>query len=275
MYRSCTDLAWLRAQRKNENKAWAYFFSFMLFIILIQMLALLVTVPRSARQMWHRVQGNIPHFSAMVEEGRLSIDGLEQPFIFESEENGERFRMVIDTQSDVGISEEEVFDNTLDTGILITEGHMAFYDAESGHMQTQAFPQDAHWQFDRDDFVTFGDRFVGNILPFLIPLAIFFVFLFWSAAKLIYLLFVSLLVWLAGMFGNRSWEFTEVYIVGLYAITLPTLVNLLLAWLAVPFPFLYTIILFALLLAVLFGEEKKKTTPKPQKKQKKARTQKK
>jgi hypothetical protein len=276
IYRSATNIRWLRDMRGKPNSAWTYFFSFMLFVVLVQMITLMITVPRDTENMWRRTQVRIPEFSATVEEGILHVSDLEQPYIVEGEEGGGRFRFVVDTGSDTAISEDDVFDSTLDAGILITAEHMSFYDAESGQVRTQSFPRDAHWRFNRNDLVTFGDHFVGKILPFLIPLAIFFVFLFWSAGKLVYLLMVSLLVWVAGMFGGKEWKFPEVYAMGLYAITLPTIVHVVLAWAGVRLPFVYTILLFALMLsAVLLDNKKKKTTPKSKPRTKRKTTEKK
>lgn len=266
IYKSGTDIRWLRDMRDKPNSAWTYFFSFMLFIVLIQMLALMVTVPRGAKRIWYGSQGHIPEFTAIVEDGRLRVEDLEQPFVVESEKDGEQFRLVIDTQSDVALSEDEVFDDTLDAGIFITADQISFYDAESGQTRSEAFPRNATWRFNRSDTIMFGNRFVGTILPFLIPLAILFVFLFWSAGKLAYLVFLSFLIWIAGMFAGREWRYSEVYTVGLYAITLPTVIAVIFAWMSITLPFVYTIILLVMMFVAIFGTQSKKIKSKRKKK---------
>jgi len=99
-------------------------------------------------------------------------------------------------------------------------------------------------------------------LPLLIPALIFFVFIFWSIGKLIYLLIISFIVWIVGMFGKREWGFAEVYTMGLYAITLPTLISVLLVSIVWPVPFLYTILLLIFMIGALFvGMDKKTVAP--------------
>ncbi|MFH1286990.1 MAG: DUF1189 family protein [Candidatus Magasanikbacteria bacterium] len=271
--RSMYDIRWMKERRGDTNKAWTYFFMFMILLVAIQSVAVMWAVPRGVRMFWETARQQIPEFHAEVVAGELFLSGFEQPFILEEYDNGEIFSVYIDTLTDESISPEQVFEDRVDTGVLITKDKLTA--VEYGGLRTRGFSfrEIDDMTFSGGQIIEWVDHFIESILPYMIPLLMIVLFLVWSGGKLIYLILVAFIVWFIAIFGKKEWKFGEVYTTGLYALTGPTILMSLFMWTGLRAPMLYTGVLMLYLLLVVFKAEKevavsikRKSIPKKAKK---------
>ncbi|MFH1286134.1 MAG: DUF1189 family protein, partial [Candidatus Magasanikbacteria bacterium] len=199
-YKSLYDITWLKTRRENTNKAWTYFFMFMILVVVIQSVAVMWAIPRGARMFWDTAREQIPEFHAEVSSGQLSLSGFEQPFILEEYEDGEIFSVYIDTITDEPLSPEQVFEDRVDTGFLITKNKVTA--VEYGGLQTRgfSFKEMDDVSFSGGQIIDWVDHFIESILPYMIPLLMIVLFLVWSGGKLIYLILVAFIVWFIAIF---------------------------------------------------------------------------
>jgi len=271
--KSVWDVQWLREQRKAGGRAWSYFFIFMLVIVLLQTVTLLWALPKGANEFWTEAKSEIPEFQAdYTPEGGLLVEGVEQPYIFEEEDDGQSMYLYIDTLTTTTLAAEDIFPENIDIGILVTAQKATIYQESESKYETVVFRDisDESWDFTNEDVVEWGDKILAWIVWILAPIITLFMFIFWSIGKLVFLAWASLLAWLIARFGGKKWEYKDVYTVGLYAITLPTLVNLLLMAVGQRIKYIYVLLLVGLLVWVMYaGNEKGEKSEKEEKPEKK------
>lgn len=257
-YRSLFDLNWLKENKNKAKKAWSYFFLFMLLITLFQIGPTLIGMPKAVREFRDNVEQKVPDFVAHVKGGELSIEKLDQPFVYEAKGDGkDSFKILVDANTTSTFSTEEVFKG-FETGILITKTKVIVKESvdKESSMNLSNMPNK---DFSKTDIISLMDRFKGMVVVGFSVLFIAFIYVVMSIGKLVFLLFVSLLVLTIASIAKKAYKFGEIYTIGLFAITLPTLIKTIEFWLGFSLPFVYTIVLLVLVLGVVFSKDKEET----------------
>ncbi|MEK7625536.1 MAG: DUF1189 family protein, partial [Patescibacteria group bacterium] len=115
-YKSCYDPTWLKAARKFPGKAWSY------FCLLVFVLALAATIPvwREASSLLGEFQTEFsaqsPDFQVNLKNGKLTIEKLDQPFVYRSEE----LVVIVDTDTTSSVAAERFVTSTDISTLLIT-----------------------------------------------------------------------------------------------------------------------------------------------------------
>ena len=257
-YRSLFDLNWLKENKNKAKKAWGYFFLLMLLITLFQVGPTLIGMPRVVRDFRDKIEEKVPDFSAHLKDGELSVDKLAQPFVYETKEEGEdTFKIMVDANATSTFSTEEVF-RGFETGILITKTKIIIKESSSKE-STMDFSNIPNKDFSKSDAINLMDKFKGIVVVGFSVLFIAFIYLAMSIGKLIFLLIISLLTLVICSIAKKDYKFSEIYVLGLFSITLPTLIKTIEVWLGFNIPFAYTIVLLAIMLGVIFNKTKEET----------------
>jgi hypothetical protein len=250
---SLYDIHWLKLQKTQRKKAWRYFFVLMVVMLVFLNIHWLWTIPRQANDLFQEVKGDLPHFVMELKGGELYITELDQPYIWEEEDqSGDKFTIYVDTVNTSTPTALEIFEGGGE-GLMITRDQITASQKDGVEMRSyQMRDFDEAGPISSDQILSWTENFVGRTLPLLVPVFLFLVFLFGSSGKLFYLLIVSLIVWSVGKLSKTPLKYGEVFTIGLFAVTLPTLVVKLLGMWGHHIPYLYTIILAGLLIAAIF-----------------------
>jgi hypothetical protein len=160
-----------------------------------------------------------------LENGEVSIN-KEDPYIIpfpssapEAPEN----LLVFDSEGTLDDMED-----TYDTLFLVNSQNILVRNEE----RIQAYPVGnfPDGEFTEDDLaeITGKLRNFANFIPYIVGTILFLAVLFYYLVfRLIYLFFVSLVLWIAGLIRGFSFEFANYYQIALHAITLPLCLELL------------------------------------------------
>ncbi|MFH0857867.1 MAG: DUF1189 family protein [Candidatus Magasanikbacteria bacterium] len=260
-YSNFTKPLWVTENKNKTGHAFGYFFLFVLFFTFLTFIPLFVGLPQGLTLVDNFLEEKVPNFTLTLADEKLSLENIPQPYIYGP--NEDNFYFQIDTTKTAESIKAESGDMVNDaslSGLLIGQDEIHFFDNTSGQYQIQKISDfSGNFSFTRDDVrakiqsINTITKTTGIVL-FLILIASFFI----SLGKLMYLFMV------AGIFSlivskKTTYKFTEIFTMGLYAITIPTLIKVILPFI----PFLYTISLAVLLTYIVFPQIfKKKTTEK-------------
>ena len=160
-----------------------------------------------------------------LENGEVSIN-KEEPYIVPFPSNApEAPKNLIVFDSEGTLDDLE---RTYDTLFLINSRNILVRNEE----RIQAYPVGnfPDGEFTEDDLAEITDslRSFGNFIPYIVGTILFLAVLFYYLVfRLIYLFFVSVILWIAGLIRGLSFEFINYYQIALHAITLPLCLELL------------------------------------------------
>jgi len=84
----------------------------------------------------------------------------------------------------------------------------------------------------------------------LLTILLYFVFL--CIGKLAYIALMSIPIYIATQVMKKKWKYSHIFTVGLFAITIPTIIQHVLIAINFPIPFIYTIAFLAYILFPIF-----------------------
>ena len=267
-YRSIVDLRWLRTQRKETNKAWMYAIFFLLVMGVVRDSYLLWGIPSFIHEARTGIAQSLPNFRAEIKNGELIVTDLPQPYTYRlpTEDGDVALKVVVDTLSTSTPAISDITPSDEETVVLITKTAMTIR-SDGGRTQTQEWRTMPDGTLTKEQVTNFLQYWAGRIGYFIAPVLIVLFFIFGTLGKLIYLALLSLVVWLVTLFAKRDWKYKEIFTVGLFALTAPTMLQILLFWSGLHIPFVYSVVLAAYLFAVVFGRfeatEVYKETPPP------------
>lgn len=270
--KSCYDLSWLKKQRQARRSAWRYFAFLVLLLTLVSVVPIWVVLPGLLRGLKAEVQGRVPAFSATIRDGRLTIEGVPQPFVTTT---GSGLVVLVDTRTQSSSTLQGML-SPGQSGLLVSRDKLEWFDARASRGRTQ------YWQGTPDTSFTKADltKWTEDLArPRWIVLAGGLLFLGWFIglflSKLFQLLLVSLLVGLVAGLSRRSWttapdaaqeksaampggspvRWGELFTIGLYAVTLPSLIALLFSWFSGAGNMVHFLALLAFMLAMVFTKD--------------------
>ena len=253
-YKSFYDSVWLKAVRGFPGKAWSY------FGLLVFVFAIVATVPIAfelrplANEFSQNFSSFAPDFQANLRGGKLSVQKLAQPFVYRS--SGNDFIVVVDTVSTSSVALEQYVTSTYADSILITSDRIEFRDVSTGESRTQSLEGIPDFSFSKSGVIVMMNKFVepGNLAAAI--LAIFIgLYVGFFVSKLYTILLVTLMVSVTGRLFGMMIKFVELFTIGLYAITLPSIISLILALIGVEFPYVQFMTLLAFMLAIVYTKD--------------------
>ncbi|MFZ5966907.1 MAG: DUF1189 domain-containing protein [Bacillota bacterium] len=167
----------------------------------------------------------IPDFT--FQNGELEVYA-EMPMILEE---GEGAIVVIDT---TGQTDESILDD-YDSGVFLSKHKLV---SKENSIQTKEFDFSQIKEFD------FNKQDVERWIPFLkwmSVIAVIFILLGTIIGKLISTLFISLLGLIVNGIAKARLEYGNIYKIGIYAITLPTIIKTVMGLVSIQIPFFFVI----------------------------------
>lgn len=262
-YRCLFDIEWLRTLRKYPRVAWGYATVFIVVIAILQILpTALFALPRGFHEVELALKDTVPDFTANVRGGTLSVEKLAQPFVHEQKTDDSTFRVAVDTVSTSTVAiESYIKDKDHDAVLLFSRDAVSYYDGSDGQTQVEQFAGSPDSTFTKGDLTAMFDKLKKFGVPLLGVLLTLAFVVFSYLGKLLSLLGLTLIIYVVVRARKLTWSFKDLWTVGLFALTLPTLIQSIGRWLALPLGPLYTIVFLFLMFAVVFGEKKETATP--------------
>lgn len=253
-YKSLYDFRWLKAQRKNGELAWSYFLLFVFVAAILTIIPFVLMLPGDLKESKGEWLKKVPEFTATFSEGKLALTGLKQPFIYTDDQ--EQFVVVVDTVTTTSLNLDGYLDDRDYSGILVTADRAEFFDAQRQKSEIQYWTDIPDATIDRARVVSWADKLLSTPVVVLIGLfAVLALFIGIGISKLFTLLLVAFVVWIVCSFTKRQWKFGELFAVGLFGVTLSSIVALIINFAGVRRPGIYFLALLAFMLAVVFTKD--------------------
>ncbi len=263
-YKSMYSMTWLAEHRVSFGRALGYFFIFFFGIVLIGGYGVAREFPSKALTYWDEVSGSAPEFTVSVQQETLSINGLEQPYrhVFDSGD-GETFLVYVDTVTTSSVSIEDARGDVSDkiSTVILTSKLVKIYDQNLKNVQTENFKNVPSFSLTKEQLSEKIATFFQKTMPWLLVLMALFVTFFLGMWKLLYIGFVAWLVYVVARADHKPVTYWQVFTIGVYALTVPTLVQLLMFMTAVPAPYVYSIVLLGYMFGAIFYGIKKSQQP--------------
>jgi len=241
------NFAWLRTQANNGKKAANYIVLFILILSLCTATFLAYLAPKKLIVLRDSILGQVPDFSATIEDNHLIVNNLEQPYLFE--DNNIVIR--IDTTASTTDFNFDEFVNDKQKDVLyFTSTTMYSYDGTSGYKHSTTFQDIPNKTFDKEFLISYSDSFLHNTGLFF-GMFLLMSFVGFSVFKLLNLLLISLVVFLINKNSQSDrLSFGQVYTIGLFALTVPSVLVSVLRIFNYSISFLYSILLIVILVVV-------------------------
>lgn len=253
-YRSLYDVNWLKIQRYASASAWSYFAFFIIFATLIGFVPVAVEMPTLVREVKKTFVANVPDFTATIKAGKLNVASARQPLSYRDATTNIFF--YVDTVSTSSLVAKDFATGTVDAVVLLTANDVQMYNVESDVVQTVTFDKIGDGAITKTQITEKMDQLLKPQSMVLIGglfLIIFFVFLFVDKLYIIFL--VSAFVMLVGKMRGLTWKFREYFTIGLYAITLPTIVNFVVSLFGFGVEYIQFIAMLAFMIALVWSQE--------------------
>jgi len=247
-------------QRMKMWRAIAYFFVLFLVTVLISGFWLTRGFSSKALTLWDELTDNAPDFTMSVQDETFRVTDLEQPYQKVLDGNdGDAMLLYVDTVTTSSVSIEEIRANVAEDmpAIVITSKLVKIYDAGDEPVQTEYIKNVPSFSLTKqqvsDNIATF---FQGTMI-WLFGLVGIFVAGFLGLGKLFYLGIVAWLVYVVARADRRPVTYWQVFTIGVYALTVPTLLQLGMIFLGYPIPYVYSVVLLAGMFGAIFYGMKK------------------
>ena len=255
LYRSLYDITWLREQRAvHVGKALGFFTLVILVVSLFRFGPIaFFLVPRGLDKAVVAV-AEIPDFTAQVQDGKLQVENLPQPFSYLVDGEKSDLLIYIDTVSTSTPAVEDLAKGKENTGVvLITRDDAMFYDPDSQHTEAETYADLPNGtSLSKTEVVNLVNKVHGARAWISVALQVFAFIVQWIF-EIMSVLFWSLVVWIVARFRKNGWGYGEVVQVALFAITLPLILNSVLMWLALPLSLVKAVVLLTLLYLVVLA----------------------
>lgn len=256
LYKSLYDVAWLKANKENRAGAWKYFFGFTAVLTIGTVAVMSGSLFSEIKPAREKALAAMPEFAAVFKGGELSITGLKQPFTYRGDSKDEtKFVVVVDTVSTTTPELATLLDNE-ESGILITKQKAEFFDAKQQSGRTQYWQNMPDTSFNRARAASLITKFSSP--PFLVLLLVIiglFLFAGLIIGKLFLIIIATLIALIVARLAKRAWQWRELFTVGLFAITLPSLASLVLPFFGVATGHVPFLVLIAFMLALVLTKD--------------------
>lgn len=253
---SLYDAAWLYAKRTNMRQAWSYFFVFTVFACLVSLIPAYIAMPVAVGAVKNVVQTKVPDFKATMNGGTLAVEQLAQPWTLEQEDDGDKIRIVVDTTSSSTQSAGTHLQGGV-SAVLINSHQLEMYDARIGESRTQDWSNVPNFTFTKNDLVSAVNSLSQPGSQVFIAIALTLAVICGALiGNLWSLLIVTIIVFLLAKLLRRAWGMKELFTIGLYAVTLPTILGIVFAVFGLASGLVYFLALLAFMISVTLTKEK-------------------
>lgn len=251
-YKSFYDAEWLRSVRVFPGKAWSYFCLFIFVLSLVVSIPVWLEYRSLSREFGTNFAASAPDFRLNLKSGKLSIEKLSQPFVYRSDD----LVVVIDTNTTSSTALEQFVTSTAVSTLLITADRAELHDSRTGEGRTQSWAGLPDYSLSKADIESMVSRLEGPGYMALSILAIFIgLYVGFFLTKLYDILLVTLLVSVFSRLYGRTMKFWELFTIGLYAITLPSIIGTILIVAGLELSYLQFLALLAFMLAMVWTKD--------------------
>ncbi|MBI5729055.1 MAG: DUF1189 family protein [Candidatus Magasanikbacteria bacterium] len=255
-YRSLSNLTWLKQQKHATGAAWKYFLLFAVLLTLASAIPLVASFPAAVRELKDKVMSNVPDFQATLKQGTLSVVGFPQPYIYRDKESG--FVFVVDTFSTSSVALANYLKEDAGGGIRIGKDEVEMVDSLRGETRTQTWKNFPDYSITKAGLIQKITAYSGpGMAALIMGLVLILAFFGIALGKLWSILFVSLIAYIVSAVARRGWKWGELFVVGLYATTLPSIIAVAFALFRVQIGFVHFLALLAFMLAVVLTKEER------------------
>ncbi len=267
LWKSMSDVSWLRDQRKNFSSASTYFLGIILVVSLASAMYFSHSVLSDIAEVAQKTIVAAPDLSFERKEGKIQASGVEQPFMFESSVEGQSFFVYIDTNTTseavpadffLQAKEKETFFVAVTSdAIRFIEGSTEGIAKSEQKILAEELPEGGISTYGKSAKTIRNFSESNRAFLMVTTVATLVLFVFYTLAQTAFVAFVAFLVWGSAKRKKTPWSFGELFTVGLFAITLPMLLGDVLPLFGLYIPFLGSVVMFAILFAVVFYKGKK------------------
>lgn len=251
--KSVYNVTWLKEQRLFPGKAWSYYFIFTLVVAVLTVLPIAVKMPGALKSAQSAIVTKVPDFSATFKGGTLSVTNLPQPYTYTFSGN---MKLVVDTVSTNTLHVQDYLKGTEASGLFITRNGAELYDATQGDGRSQTWSNVSDVTLTKASFADVITKALRWPMLVLISFGLVVgVYIVLAISRLINLFVAVVIAVLVGALLRRSWKIKELFVPGLYAITLPSLIALVVGFIA-PVSSLFFLALLAFLIALVLTKPK-------------------
>lgn len=263
IFRSLYDFAWIREQRLASVSRALGFFTLVVLIVTAVKTAPVVffTLPKAMNEGVSTFVSKTPDFNAVMQNGELTIERLQQPFILEeSDGNGDKIKIYIDTVSTSTPNVSDIKDDKTTMAFLINKKQLQAYNYNQQKTEIHDFStfddgSGEKSELSKADVQAVVEKIQAVFMPWIAAGVFLFILIAVWLFKFIAVLIWSLIFkWIANSMG-RNWEYGELFKIVLYAIALPMIVTTVLVWAGLRIPMLYTVILCVVMYMVIKNDE--------------------
>jgi hypothetical protein len=262
LYNSLFNVEWLRSRFLFVGSAWAYFFLLSLFLCIFSLIPIAVGVPGALREVRTAIETKVPDFQAEVTDGELTVTGVANPFTVTTDQDGKTFTFYMDTVATSTYDVAELLQSPDGGVVLVTRDAVEVYDASQGRDQKFLWKSMGDLKFNKQFIL---DRFDRYTVPALLIIIGFFLlvgtYIGFVVAKLVSILLVSFIVFVVCRIAGPGWRFGQLFTIGLYAFTLPSLIALVLWLVNIPITSIHFLSLLAFMLAIVFTRDRVASEP--------------
>lgn len=251
-YRSFGNAPWLKEQRYSLKRAIGYFVLLVGLSTLLVALPIAISLPGLKQQTKTLIEQTVPAaFRATTQNGKLTITGIDQPLIYKNAD--ENVVMVVNT-----LTTSTLFlDNFLkeygvENGVLITQEKMELFTKESWGSGEYYWKDLQNFSIDKTTMLGWLQMFS---LPLLMVVMIILFYIGFFVSKVLIIFIGVALVFLISSIVGKTWRFKHLFTIGLYGITLPTFIALLLTTFSITIPYVQFLAFLAFMLAMVFTKD--------------------
>lgn len=229
--KSITDPGFIYKQRKNLDQAGRYFLFIMLLGSVLNAGVLIAIAYNPMTEIYEKFAENTQGISITITDEGVDLQGVEMPysFAFNAEVNSGGEAVYVDVRPEAEINIKELQEKYKSDFIVISQKSIDAYQSSGGIVQSvpaSDFPQEIYGK----DLVKLGlDKLSGLLTPkgiFTIwSIMTFVLFFFGTIFKVIYIAIISLIMYLVSKNMKVKFTYKELYISGMYAFTLPYIIN--------------------------------------------------
>lgn len=235
IYKSITDFSFYSFIKKETlGKAFTYLLLLTLLISLVSIIKPIYELNSGVGLISEYFDTEVPYFE--LKNGELNVEG-DMPIVFEDEDS----IMIINTERDTDVSLLDDYDR----GFIVTK-YGFINKKSSSHIEKVEFSQLKDFTFNKYDVEKYIPylKFINIFIIIFLPLFIFI-------GKLFSTLFISLLGLIVNSVAGSKLEYADIYKIGIYSITLPSIIKLLFKFIPFDIPF-FNLIYYGIVVVYMY-----------------------
>ncbi|PIT87185.1 MAG: hypothetical protein COU31_04475 [Candidatus Magasanikbacteria bacterium CG10_big_fil_rev_8_21_14_0_10_40_10] len=269
-YKSLYNFKWLAEQKDKLSQAFGYYFLLILVAVVVMFVPAVYEIGKFVNNFENFAKIDIPDFTARFKQDKLIITDLSQPYIKQREQDGFNFTLIVDTVTTSTYDYKDYVKSKDDLVVIVVQDYVSFYDADKQKSETQYFSDMitstsvsstggiSTYLSGSDDVFTgkqlrgFVDKYGGIIKYFFFFLMLVIFYLTYAGVTLAFTAFWSLILLVLARIIKKDFTYKQIFTIGLFALTWPVLVRMLVSLTGFNIPYLFTVLFMAIMGILLF-----------------------